>query len=363
MALVRDVDWEACLLEPRSNTEVVKRFTKATGQPGDLVSYFTTSEWVGDALIEMSLQSFNRVHIDQDLGDMACMMVSQDHSCRYCFAGTRALLRVAGMSQERISELENDLVTANIDDRVRHALEFARRLSHSNPPPDAAEIEKLIASGYTREEVIELAATVAIHVFFTRMSTLPALPPQFVEDLPDRWFARLLRPLIAIRLRSLRVVLKPEFLTENEKHGPFSKVVCALDGLPAAGAFRRVIDGMWNSKTLSLRARALIFAIVARALSCASNEAEARRLLNEDGLANDEIDRILDHLASPILDEVESLVVPFARETVWYQPARVQRRARDLQAKLTEEQFVDFIAVAALANTMGLLGAIMDLAQ
>ena len=62
---------------------------------------------------------------------------------------------------------------------------------------------------------------------------------------------------------------------------------------------------MWNSEILSLRARALIFAVVARALGCSSNEAEARRLLNEDGLANDEIDRILDHLASPILDEVE----------------------------------------------------------
>ncbi len=75
---------------------------------------------------------------------------------------------------------------------------------------------------------------------------------------------------------------------------------------------------------------------------------------------NDEIDRILDHLASPILDEVESLIVPFARETVWYQPARLQGRAGDLKAKLTEAQFVDFIAVAALANATCRLGAIMD---
>jgi alkylhydroperoxidase family enzyme len=117
---------------------------------------------------------------------------------------------------------------------------------------------------------------------------------------------------------------------------------------------------MWNSEILSRRARGLIFAVVARALSCSSNEAEARRLLNEDGLANDEIDRILDNLSSPILDEVESLVVPFARETVWYQPARLQRRARDLQAKLTAAQFVDFIAVAALANAICRLGAIID---
>ncbi len=139
MALVRDVEWEACLLEPRSNTEVEKRFKKATGQPGALVSYFTTSDWIGDALIELSLQSFHRVHIEQDLRDMACMMVSQDNSCRYCFAATRAVLRVTGMSQKRISELESDLVTADIDEHLRGALEFSRRLAHSNPAPGAAE--------------------------------------------------------------------------------------------------------------------------------------------------------------------------------------------------------------------------------
>ncbi len=243
MALVRDVEWEACLLEPRSNTEIEKRFKRVTGQPAAQVVYFTTSDWVGDALIELYSTFYNRVHIDHDLADMASMMVSQDNSCRYCFAATRAVLRITGMSQKRISELESNLATADIDEQLRGALEFSRRLSHSNPAPVPADIESLIASGYSREEVIELAATVATMVFFTRMATLPALPPQFFENLPDRWFARLLRPLLAIRFRSFfRGKDSPKFLTEEEKQGPFSKVVCALDGLPAASAF--LLDGL-----------------------------------------------------------------------------------------------------------------------
>ncbi len=365
MPQVRDIEWEACLLEPRSNTDLERRFKKATGRSGSggPVVYFTTSDWAGDALIELNAQAFTRVHIDDDLADMAGMVVSQDNSCRYCYAATRALLRIMGMPEERISELERDLLTAEIDERQRHALEFSRRLSHSNPLPDAAEIENLRAHGFSREEITELAATVAINVFFVRVATLLALPSQSFENLPDRWWVRLLRPLIAIRLRSFRVRSKPVTLTEDERQGPFSRAVCALDGLPTARAFRRAIDSMWNSKTLSRRARALTFAVVARALGCSGNEAEARRLLIEDGLADDEIDRILDDLASPVLDEVESLIVPFARETVWYQPARLQRRARDLLSKLSEEQFVDFIAVAALANATCRLEVIMERAE
>ena len=59
---------------------------------------------------------------------------------------------------------------------------------------------------------------------------------------------------------------------------------------------------------------------------------------------------MLTHLGSPELDPIEAAVVPFARETVRYRPEDIQRRARDLRAMLTEEEFLELVGVLALAN-------------
>jgi hypothetical protein len=42
------------------------------------------------------------------------------------------------------------------------------------------------------------------------------------------------------------------------------------------------------------------------------------------------LDHELAHQASPALDPVESVLVAFARETLWYQPAPLQRRAQSI---------------------------------
>jgi hypothetical protein len=91
---------------------------------------------------------------------------------------------------------------------------------------------------------------------------------------------------------------------------------------------------------------------VARALGCDLSAREAARLAAAEGVEAELLAPILDNLASPNLDDVESLVVPFARETVRYQPAQIQRRARALRQKLTEAQFVELAGVMGLANAL-----------
>jgi alkylhydroperoxidase family enzyme len=171
-----------------------------------------------------------------------------------------------------------------------------------------------------------------------------------MESLPDRWLVRLVRPLLAFSLRRVRRRARPEPLAPGEADGPFAPVVSAFDGLPLARALRRTFDGLWSEGALSTRCKALVFAVVGRALGCPLSEEEAKRILVEGGLAPEEIRPILDHLAAPSLDAVESRVVPFARETVWYQPAHIQQRARALLEDLSRERFVELVATAALAN-------------
>ena len=149
-------------------------------------------------------------------------------------------------------------------------------------------------------------------------------------------------------------------LTAEEKIGPFSAVVVGLDGLPMARQLRVVLDRMWSSNAITPRAVPLVFAVIARALGCAASEREATRLLVERGLTVEEVQEILTHLSSPALDEIEREIVPLARETVWDQPAHIQRRCRELRDLVTREQMLEFVGVASLANVICRLGVVSD---
>jgi hypothetical protein len=71
------------------------------------------------------------------------------------------------------------------------------------------------------------------------------------------------------------------------------------------------------------------------------------------------VEEILAHLASPELDPVEALIVPYARETIWYEPASVQQRGRELQKNLTTPAFLEALGIASLANMVSRLGIVL----
>src|SRR5437762_582709 len=142
--------------------------------------------------------------------------------------------------------------------------------------------------------------------------------------------------------------------------GPCAAVVAALDGSPAAGVLRRAIDGAWASGVLPRRTKTLMLGVIARALGCAHGEREARRFLAAEGLAPGQLDEILANLGSPQLDAREARLVPFARETVRYQPAAIQRRMRELAHGLTAEEIVEAVGVAALANAVCRMSVVID---
>ncbi len=356
-----EIEWDTCLLEPQVVPELQRRYRQRTGRPDRTIRYFAGSPWLEETLMTFAVDVETRTALDADLADMVGLAVSQDNSCRYCFATMRGFLRVLGMSERRIAHLEQNLLTADFDERERAALEFARRVSRSNPLPTPDDVEALRRVGFSELEITDLLGAVGLHLFFNRLATLPALPPQAMEAMPDRFAARWLRPLLAFSLRRVRRRSSPAPLRPEERGGPFAHVVVGLDGLPLARTLRRTIDGLWESALLPRRTVALVFAVVGRALGCPLSEDEGRRLALEEGLPPDELERVLAHLASPALDPVERVVVPFARDTIWYQPAQIQRRAREVKERLSREQFVELVAVASLANMLCRLGIVAEI--
>jgi len=103
----------------------------------------------------------------------------------------------------------------------------------------------------------------------------------------------------------------------------------------------------------------MVVAIVARALGCHLHEMESIQLMLQEGLRAEQIEQILAHLTSPGLDPAETLIASFARDTVWYEPARIQRHGRKMMQTLSREEFIEFVAVASLANMICRLGIIL----
>lgn len=358
MSVMREIPWGECLLPRASDPEFVRDFKeKSGGRPAGALLHFMHVPWVGRGLGLLSARLSTRVHVEHELADLIGLVVSQDNSCRYCFATQRAMMRVLGFSERRIEQLEHGLLLADLDPAVRAALTYARTISRSNPLPTVDDAAPLRDAGFDDDTIREIAFLTAVHTIFNRAATIVALPPQTMEALPDRWWSRLLQPLLRPTARKFLKRDQKKMLREEEKTGPWSFVIVALDGHPGAGELRQVMDELWASPLLTRRCKALLFAVIARSLECRASEKEALGIVRDEGMSEEQIARILDHLDVDGLTPQEQMLVPFSRETVWYDTPRLQALSRKVEAALRREEFVEAVAVVSIANAVCRLGA------
>ena len=355
---LQDVAWESCLVEARPDRALESYARRRLGISNPAIRYFAPVPWLARAVVDLHPEYGFLMHLDQNVADLVALVVSQENSCRFCYAGVRALLWFQGMSKARIQRVEQDLTRADLPPRTVAAIAFGRSQSRSGPPAARAAREALGRAGFGADELKEIAFVVASTDFGNRAQTIPAIPPRPIERIPDQLHLRLLRPLINRILQNHRSRGRPTPLHRVPSY-PYAHLVEVYAGSPIAPALGRTIDEMWASPHLTRRCKLLMLAVVARGLACEVCALEVGEALQRDGLKKAVLAQVLTHLDAPELDPVERLLVPFARETIWYEPAQVQRRARALRDHLTGPQLLEGIAVAALANGLCRMGAMV----
>ena len=204
--LLERVAWEPSLIEPSPDRTLEAYARRKQGMPNPLVRYFAAVPWLARALVDLHPEYGLLMHLEQRVADLVSLVVSQENSCRFCYAAVRVMLWSQGMSLARIQHVEHDLTRADLPPRTVAALTFARSQSRSGPAA---------------------------------------------------------------------------------------------------------------------------------------------------------VGQVLTHLDAPELDAVERLLVAFARETIWYEPAPMQRRARALREHLSSAQVLEAIGVAAVANGLCRMGAMV----
>jgi AhpD family alkylhydroperoxidase len=355
---LQEVAWETCLIEPRSDRALEAYARRKVGIPHPVVRYLTPVPWLARAMIDLHPEYGLLVHLDHTVADLLALVVSQENSCRFCYAAVRAMLLGQGMSEARIQRIEHDLTRSDLPARTVAAIAFGRSQSRRGPAAAREAREALRAAGVSDAEMREIAFAVGNTDFSNRVCTITAISPRMMERLPEHPLMRLLLPLMS-RMMAKRRYRGHDAPAEGAGAHPYASLVAACAGSPIAPALRRAIEEMWASPYLSQRCKLLMMAVVARGLGCAGCAAEIGAALRQEGLDDMAQAQVLTHLDGPELDSIERLLVRFARETIWYEPESLQRRARALQAELGAEQFLEAVGVAALANGLCRMGAMV----
>ena len=353
-----DVSWDQCLLEPAPDRQAEAALRRETGSAPGWIRYFLSCPWLPRAAIRLAIDNKLLVDLDFPTVDLIGLVVSQENACRYCYAVTRMTLRVLGMSEERVQQLEQRLASGDLEPKAVAAIRFARRMTRASPLVTSQDLESLRGAGYSDAQIREIAFCVAFIAFFNRISTIPALPPHSWEQLADRWFMRAFRPLFARSVRGWRKRGQPASFPQPPT-GPFAGLLLQFESSPIGPVLESVLKDLWASPILSRRAKALMFAVIGRGLDCQNSSEEIAGVLEAEGLTPAEAEQILAHLGGPGLDARETALLAFARDTIRYEPIQIQRRARDLREQLSAPQFVEAVGVVALANSMCRLCAVL----
>lgn len=346
-----NVSWDQCLLEPAPDRKAEAALRRETGAAPGWIRYFLGCPWLPKAAIRLGIDNKLLVDLDFPTVDLIALVVSQENSCRYCYAVTRMALRILGMSEERMQQLEQRLASGELEPKAAAAIRFARRMTRASPLVTPQDLESLRAAGFSDAQIREIAFSVACIAFFNRISTIPALPPQSWEQLADRWFMHLLRPMYARMVRGWRKHGQPASFARRPE-GPFAGLLLQFEGSPIGPVLATVLNDLWASPILSRRSKALMFAVIGHGLGSQGSRDEVARVLEAEGLTPVDAEQILAHLGGPGLDADERALLAFARDTIWYEPIQIQRRARELRERLSTAQFVEALGVVSLANSL-----------
>lgn len=347
--LLNELAWGEPILPTVSDPAWEAEVKRRAGQVSEIDRRAARSAWLREMCV--AEVTYRPAAMPERLYNIGALVTAQENACRYCYGANRALLKIFGWSESFVGRLEREATLAELDEKGRAFIAFCRSLARSRPRPMKAECDALVALGFSREAVVEMALMIALSCNHNRIGVLSACPPErLLERLADGALAFLTRPLLRFAMSLQRPPQPPAGDAARLSAGPFGAILAEAAGVPAATIFRKALDGAFASAVLPRTTKALMFAVVARTLGCRTSEEEARRLALLDGLGAREFDDALATLRCARLEPREEALLPWVRDTVHYRLAPIQQQTAALARELGPDAVLEAIGVAALAN-------------
>jgi uncharacterized peroxidase-related enzyme len=102
--------------------------------------------------------------------EMVAVAVSMANGCLYCLVAHGAALREALGDPVQADRITLDYRRADLDDRMRAALDHAVKITRTPVECDEADLERLVGLGLTLEEVWDVIELAAMYNFTNRVA-------------------------------------------------------------------------------------------------------------------------------------------------------------------------------------------------
>ena len=152
------VRWESRLLEPGHDRAMESYARRRVGMPHPTVRYFLAAPWVARAVVDLHVEFGLLLELDQRTADLIGLVVSQENSCRFCYAIVRSTLWLQGMDAERIRRVEQNFSRADLPPRTQAAIAYARAQSRSGPAGRHSPLPKPRAASTTTSDRSQASA-------------------------------------------------------------------------------------------------------------------------------------------------------------------------------------------------------------
>src|SRR5579883_3513632 len=195
-AALAHVAWEPCLVDAQRDRALESYARRKLGMPMPNIRYFAPVPWLARAMIDLHPEFGLLRHLDYSDADVLALVVSQENSCRFCYAAVRMMLWAQGLSEARIQRIEQDLSRAELPAKTVAAIAFGRAQSRVGPQGAREARQALRDAGVSDDEGKEIAFAVGFTDFSNRVHTIAAIPTQSLERMPNQIHMRLLRPLL-----------------------------------------------------------------------------------------------------------------------------------------------------------------------
>lgn len=174
MARDETVSWFPVLDDDELPEDLAKLFTKAAEALGFVPNVFRAYAWRPERFRHW-FAHFRDLHVGSDHlsqaeREMIAVVVSFTNRCLYCLVAHGAALRELLGDPVQADRITFDFATADLDDRMRAVLTYARTLTATPTEVGRADVEALLAHGLTEEEVWDVAEITAMYNFTNRMA-------------------------------------------------------------------------------------------------------------------------------------------------------------------------------------------------
>ena len=117
--------------------------------------------------------------------ELIAAWVSGLNQCRFCYGAHRVMAQAFGISIELIDALFADFDAAPVRPEVKGMLRFARKLTLEPEHVVRADVQALLALGWSEEGVYDVVLVVSLYAFMNRIVQGAGIVPGAEYEMPD----------------------------------------------------------------------------------------------------------------------------------------------------------------------------------